>query len=121
MTITSQQFNKKLTTKDDLVKLEKKLEKKLASKKDLKELRQEVKGDFEKFSIRALNTFATKEDLKEFKKDIAEDVNKKFDKILTAVDGITKKYQEFDIGFTMNQGAHNRFEKRIGTIEKKLK
>ncbi|MCK5510545.1 hypothetical protein KAI65_03310 [Candidatus Parcubacteria bacterium] len=128
MAITTQQSNKKPATKDDLVKLEKKLEKKLASKKDLEKFatKKEIKKDFEKFAIRAFDTFSTKEDIKELRQEMAtkEDINK----ILTAVDGITKQYQEFNIGFVMNQGAHDRFEekiikteKRVEVIEKKLK
>ena len=144
MALISQQFNKKLTTKDDLVELEKKLEKKLASKKDLEKFatkkdlekfvtkeelkkevsklatKEEIKKDFEMFSIRAFEMFATKEDLKELRQDIASDVNKKFDKILTAVDGITKKYQEVDIGFVLNQGAHDRFEEKLLKQKKEL-
>ena len=84
MTITSQQFNKKLTTKDDLVKLEKKLEKKLASKKDLEKFatkkdltKLEEKMD-QKFDA-AFEMFVTKEESMAAKNEI-----------LTAIDGITK-------------------------------
>jgi len=117
MMLTSKQSNKKLTTKDDLVKLEKKLEEKLASKKDL-----------EKFATRAFDMFASKNDVKTAVIESEERMTEKIDRILTAVDGITKQYQEFDVGFAMNQGAHNRFEedivktnKRVTVVEKKLK
>ena len=133
MTITSQQFNKLATKSDlkkDLKKLEEKIDKKFATKDDLKkglkELRQETKSDLDKFAARAFDMFASKDDIKELRQEMAtkEDINK----ILTAVDGITKQYQEFNIGFVMNQGAHDRFEekiikteKRVEVIEKKLK
>ena len=138
MTRTSQQSNKKLTTKDDLVKLEKKLEKKLASKKDLEKFatkkdlekfatKKEIKKDFEMFSIRAFDTFATKEDIKESERRITEKVEEKFDLVLQAVDGITVKHQEIGTERTANIGAHDRIEaditktnKRVTTIEKKL-
>ena len=129
MTRTSQQSNKKLTTKDDLVKLEKKLEKKLASKKDLEKFatKKEIKKDFEMFSIRAFDTFATKEDIKESERRITEKVEEKFDLVLQAVDGITVKHQEIETERTANIGAHDRIEadivktnKRITVVEKKL-
>ena len=71
------------------------------------------------------NKIATKEDLKELKREMAtkEDINK----ILTAVDGIAKKHQDFETEFVSNIGAHDRFEekfiktdKRIKVVERKL-
>ncbi|MCK5509970.1 hypothetical protein KAI65_00295 [Candidatus Parcubacteria bacterium] len=50
-----------------------KLEKKLASKKDLKK-------------------FATKKDLKKLRQDIIEEVGKKIDRVLTAVDSIARTH-----------------------------
>ena len=126
MAITTQQSNKKPATKDNLVKLEKKLEKKLASKKDLTEMEGRMdkkfatKKDLDKFAVRAFNTFATKEDIKESERRITEKFDEKFDKILTAVDGVTNQYQAFDIGFTMNQGAHDRFEEELLKQKKEL-
>ena len=137
MAITTQQFNK-LATKSDLKKDLKELRQE--SKSDLKKLRQESKKDIagvksdlnrleEKMDSKfdaAFQIFATKEDLKNL--ETKEEAKAAKNEILTAIDGITKQYQEFDIGFAMNQGAHDRFEeriikteKRVGAIEKKLK
>ena len=147
MTITSQQFNTLATKKDlekfvtkkdlkkdlekmatkkdlkkDLEKLEEKMDEKFASKKDLSDFQKETNEKFNK----AFEVFASKEDLKEIRQEMA--TKKDIDRILSAVDGITKQSPEFDIGFAMNQGAHDRFEKkiikvdkRVGVIEKKLK
>lgn len=62
---------------------------------------------------------ATKEDLKELKREVAtkEDVNK----ILTAVDGIAHKHQNFEVEMTANLGAHDRMNKKIDGHEARLK
>jgi len=134
MTITSQQFNKlatkkdleKLATKKELKKLEQKIDDK-ASKKDLKELRQESKKDLEKFATKAFAMFVSKEDLKESERRITEKVDEKFDKILIAVDGVAKEQQDSRMERAANIGAHDRIEedivktnKRVTIIEKKL-
>ena len=101
---------KNLATKNDLKELRQE------SKSDLKELRQESKSDLQelrqemnnKFDV-AFDMFASKEEAKDAKNEI-----------LTAIDGITKQYQEFDVGFAMNQGAHDRFEEKLLKHEKKL-
>ncbi len=94
MTLIPKQFNK-LATKDDLKGLEKKIDKKFDA---------------------AYHMFAAKEDIKELKREIAtkEDINK----ILTAVDGIAKKHQDFETELAANLGAHDRFETRIARLEK---
>ena len=50
-----------------------------------------------------LENMATKEDV---------------DKILTAVDGIARKHQEFEVELISNQVAHDRFKTRIKQLEK---
>ena len=40
------------------------------------------------------------------------------DKILTAVDGIARKHQEFEVELISNQVAHDRFKTRIKQLEK---
>ena len=129
MAITTQQFNK-LATKSDLKKDLKEL--KQESKSDLKKLRQESKKDIagvksdlnrleEKMDSKfdaAFQIFATKEDLKNL--ETKEEAKAAKNEILTAIDGITKQYQEFDIGFAMNQGAHDRFEKELLRQKKEL-
>ena len=130
MALTSQQFNK-LATKKDLKKEVSKLAtkeelkkevSKLATKKDLEKIEEKMDNKFKA----AFDIFATKEDIKNL--ETKEESRAAKNEILTAIDNITKQYQEFDIGFTVNQGAHDRFEekfikteKRIRVIEKKLK
>ena len=128
MTITSQQFNK-LSTKKDLEKLvtkrdlKKDLEK-LATKDELKKIEQKMDKKFDA----AFDMFASKEDLKKLvSRDEIADVK---NEILTAIDGIARRNQDFESELAANQGAHDRFEeehikinkidKRVGIIEKKL-
>ncbi|MBI2459132.1 MAG: hypothetical protein HYV53_01095 [Parcubacteria group bacterium] len=65
------------------------------------------------------NKLATKEDLKELKQEMAtkEDINK----ILTAVDGVAKKHQNFEVEMAANVGAHERFEKKFIKTNKRVK
>lgn len=62
------------------------------------------------------NKLVTKEYLDERLENMAtkDDV----DKILTAVDGIAKKHQDFETELAANLGAHDRFETRITKLEK---
>ena len=130
MELTSKQFNKLATKKDlkkltqesksDLKKLEDNMDKKFATKSDLKK-------ELDKFAIRAFNTFASKDDLKEVRQDIVEEVGKKIDRVLTAVDSIVGTHQEIGAERAANIGAHDRIEeeitktnKRVTIVEKKL-
>lgn len=55
------------------------------------------------------NKLTTKEDLKNF---VTEDkMDEKFDKVLSAVDGVMKKLDNIEHVFVSNQAAHDRFEK----------
>ncbi|KKS33630.1 MAG: hypothetical protein UU95_C0026G0014 [Parcubacteria group bacterium GW2011_GWC2_42_12] len=70
---------------------------------------------------------ATKDDVKEAIIASEERMTKKIDKILTAVDGIAKNFQKFEVESAANVGAHDRFEKRftetngrVEVLEKKL-
>ena len=65
------------------------------------------------------NKLATKEDLEELKREMAtkEDINK----ILTAVDGVAHKHQNFEVEMAANQGAHDRLSKKIDGHEIRLK
>ena len=124
MELTSKQFNK-LSSKDDLKPLEKKLVTKKDLKKDLEKFA--TKKDLDKFAIRAFNTFASKEDMKDAIMESEERMTKKIDRILTAVDGTTVKHQEIEAERTANIGAHDRIEediaktnKRVTIVEKKL-
>jgi hypothetical protein len=64
------------------------------------------------------NLIATKEDLKNFHSK--DELDKKFDQVLTAIDGLAKKVDNLDHEFVANLGAHDRFETRITKIEKQL-
>ncbi|MDP2708731.1 MAG: hypothetical protein Q8O93_01600 [bacterium] len=60
-----------------------------------------------------------KEDLKELEERLGAKIDKKMDEVLTAVDGIAKKHEDFKTEMVANQGAHDRFEVRIKGLEKK--
>jgi len=64
------------------------------------------------------NKLATKEDLKSF--ITRDEIDEKFDKVLSAVDGVMKKLDDIEHAFVSNQAAHDRFEKRIERIEQHL-
>ncbi len=54
------------------------------------------------------NLLATKDDLKDIKEEMTtkEDTNK----VLTAVDGLAKKFDNFSAEMAANQAAHDRYE-----------
>lgn len=71
------------------------------------------------------NKLATKEDLKDFYTKSELDV--KLDKILNAIDGLTKKVEVFQSELSADRNAHDRVDAelsahdmRIGVVEKKL-
>ena len=64
------------------------------------------------------NKLALKEDLKEFVTK-AELTGAKSE-ILGAVDAVVKKLDNIEHAFVSNLAAHDRFEKRITRVEKKL-
>jgi tetrahydromethanopterin S-methyltransferase subunit G len=64
------------------------------------------------------NKLATKEDLKKFY--TKNEMDEKFDKVLTAVDGVAKKLENIETELLSNQVAHDRFENRFVIIEKRL-
>ena len=64
------------------------------------------------------NKLATKEDLNNFYPK--DEMDNKFDKVLTAVDGVMKKLDDIEHAFVSNQAAHDRFEERLTRIEKRL-
>lgn len=65
------------------------------------------------------NKLVTKDYFEEKLENIAtkEDINK----ILTAVDGIAHKHQNFEVELAANQGAHDRLGKKIDGHEIRLK
>lgn len=65
------------------------------------------------------NKLATKQDLENLV--TKDDLDKRIDKVLTAVDGITKKFETAEIEKLSNQVAHDRFEERITNTEQRIK
>jgi len=64
------------------------------------------------------NKLATKEDLKNLKEEMAS--KKDINKILTAVDGLAKNVQDFQAELVSNQMAHDRMQKYIESLEKRI-
>jgi len=64
------------------------------------------------------NKLVTKEDLKDFA--TKEEMNEKFDEVLSATDAVMKKLDNIEHAFVANQAAPDRFEKRLTRIEKHL-
>jgi len=54
----------------------------------------------------------TKDEFNELKTEVKE-IGDNVKKILTSVDGIAKKHEDFETELTANQGSHDRFESRI--------
>lgn len=63
------------------------------------------------------NKLATKEDLENFY--TKNEMDKKFDQLLTAIDGLTKIVADFQAEIAANQAAHDLFEYRISKLEGK--
>lgn len=66
------------------------------------------------------NKISTKEDIKESVKESEERMTKKLDEILTAVDGMTKTFEDHETEHTANQGAHDRMQKNINSNSKRI-
>ncbi|MFA4831605.1 MAG: hypothetical protein WC618_05605 [Patescibacteria group bacterium] len=64
------------------------------------------------------NKLSTKEDLKNFY--TKDEMDKKFDLVLTATDAVIKKLDDIEHAFVSSLAAHDRFEKRIERIKKHL-
>ena len=58
----------------------------------------------------------TKDEFNELKTEVKE-IGDNVKKILTSVDGIAKKHEDFETELTANHGAHDRFESRIKKLE----
>ena len=65
------------------------------------------------------NFIATKEDLKGFA--TKHDIDDKFDKMLTAVDGLAKKFDNFSAEMAANQAAHDRYDQSISELKSKVR
>lgn len=69
------------------------------------------------------NQLATKDDLNQVKnnlKNLEEKTSRDKDEILTAVDGLAKKFDNFHAELAANQAAHDRFEKSISDLKKRI-
>ena len=54
-------------------------------------------------------------------KKLEERISQKIDKVLTAVDGVAKKHQDFDKELISNQAAHDRMQSDIIRIKEHVK
>ena len=74
-------------------------------------------------TLEQFNKIVTKEELKEELKELRQEMATKEDanKILTAIDGIAKKHNDFETELVSNQGAYDRFEKKFAKTDKKIK
>jgi chromosome segregation ATPase len=64
------------------------------------------------------NKLATKNDLNKFATKV--DLDEKFNKLLSAIDGLSKKVGDFQAELMSNQTAHDRMQKHIESLEKRI-
>jgi hypothetical protein len=67
-------------------------------------------------NLEKFNQLATKDDLRAVEDRINKKFDEKFDKILTVVDGIAKKFDNHFIEHDSNLAAHNRMQRDINEI-----
>lgn len=72
-----------------------------------------IPGEFNKLVTREI----LKEDLKELEERIGAKIDEKMNQILTSVDGIAKKHEDFKTELASNQGAHDRMSDKINNHE----
>ena len=63
------------------------------------------------------NKISTKDDVERAIRESEERLGMKIDRVLSAVDGIAKRHEDFEKELTANQAAHDRFEKRFAGLE----
>ena len=63
------------------------------------------------------NKISTKDDVDRAVRDSEERLAMKIDKVLTVVDGIAKRHEDFEKELISNQAAHDRFEKQFAGLE----
>lgn len=66
------------------------------------------------------NLIATKDDLGNLEEKIDKKMDKKIDRVLNAVDGLAKNVQDFQAELASNQFAHDRMQKYIESLEKRI-
>lgn len=64
------------------------------------------------------NKLATKDDLRNYY--TKQEMDGKFDQVLTAVDKVMVKLDNIEHAFVSNLAAHDRFEERISRLEQHL-
>jgi len=62
----------------------------------------------------------TKDEFNELRKDFKK-MDGKIDQLLTVVDGIAKKHDDFKVELVSNQGAHDRMSEAIANHEIRMK
>ncbi len=70
-------------------------------------------------SAQQFNKLALREDILELKRQI-DSINERIDRTFDLLDGLAYKTNNLECDFAANQSAHDRFEGRIGRIEKSL-
>jgi SMC interacting uncharacterized protein involved in chromosome segregation len=83
----------------------------LVTKVEYKRLEEKVNSIDNKLDKVAIEVLATKEDLKQFA--TKDDMDQKFNTVLTAIDGLAKNVVKFQEDITSNQGAHDRIEEKV--------
>jgi predicted nucleic acid-binding Zn-ribbon protein len=66
------------------------------------------------------NLIATKDDLNTGLNALEKKIDNKIDKVLNAIDGLAKNVQDFQTELASNQGAHDRMQKYIESLEKRV-
>ena len=64
-------------------------------------------------SQKQFDYLATKDDISGLRKEM----NDKFDRVLTVVDGIAQSHKDHEVEHVANLAAHDRFEERISKLE----
>ena len=66
-----------------------------------------------------LDIIPTKDEMNGAIKKSEERIRKDISEVLSAVDGIAKKFETFDQELAANQGAHDRFDKNFSALKKR--
>jgi len=69
-------------------------------------------------SPKQFNKLATKEDLKKFV--TKNHLDKRFDEVLGAVDGLAKQFDTIETEFKSDKIAHDRIQKDVDNIKERL-
>ena len=67
-------------------------------------------------SLEQFNKLVTRDEHENLEKKV-DRIGENVDKILGVVEGIATKHSDFEQELVANQGAHDRYEKRISALE----